>query len=69
MDDENYAKDDPLQFLLDVMNKSDDMFMRVNAAKAALPLGLHRFDADQIEFQFLGAQITQVTVPIVELSP
>ena len=31
-------------------------------------LGLHRFDADQIEFQFLGAQITQVTVPIVELS-
>lgn len=32
-------------------------------------LGLHRFDADQIEFQFLGAQITQVTVPIVELSP
>lgn len=37
MDEENYAKDDPLQFLLDVMNKSDDMFMRVNAAKAALP--------------------------------
>ncbi|MEN3969955.1 hypothetical protein [Acinetobacter sp. BWR-L5] len=31
-------------------------------------LGLHRFDADQIEFQFLGAQITQVTVLIVELS-
>lgn len=31
-------------------------------------LGLHRFDADQIEFQFLGAQITQVTVPIVEIS-
>jgi len=31
-------------------------------------LGLHRFDADQIEFQFLGAQITQVTVPIVELT-
>ena len=31
-------------------------------------LGLHRLDADQIEFQFLGAQITQVTVPIVELS-
>lgn len=37
LDEENYAKDDPLQFLLDVMNKSDDMFMRVNAAKAALP--------------------------------
>lgn len=37
LDDENYAKDDPLQFLIDVMNKSDDMFMRVNAAKAALP--------------------------------
>lgn len=31
-------------------------------------LGLHRLDADQIEFQFLGAQKTQVTVPIVELS-
>jgi hypothetical protein len=31
-------------------------------------LGLHRFDADQIEFQFLGAGKTQVTVPIVELS-
>jgi hypothetical protein len=31
-------------------------------------LGLHRLDADQIEFQFLGAHITQVTVPIVELS-
>lgn len=31
-------------------------------------LGLHRFDADQIEFQFLGAGITQVTVPITELS-
>ena len=24
LDEENYAKDDPLQFLLDVMNKSDD---------------------------------------------
>lgn len=33
--DEDYAKDDPLQFLIDVMNKSDDMFMRFNAAKAA----------------------------------
>ncbi len=31
-------------------------------------LGLHRLDADQIEFQFLGAHKTQVTVPIVELS-
>jgi len=31
-------------------------------------LGLHRLDADQVEFQFLGAHITQVTVPIVELS-
>jgi hypothetical protein len=31
-------------------------------------LGLHRFDADQIEFQFLGAGKSQVTVPIVELS-
>lgn len=35
--DEDYAKDDPLQFLIDVMNKSEDMFMRFNAAKAALP--------------------------------
>lgn len=33
----NYAKDDPLQFLIDVMNNSDDMFLRFNAAKAALP--------------------------------
>lgn len=30
-------------------------------------LGLHRFDADQIEFQFLGASISQVTIPILEL--
>ena len=37
LDDEDYAKDDPLQFLIDVMNKSDDMFLRFNAAKAALP--------------------------------
>lgn len=29
-------------------------------------LGLHRLDADQIEFQFLGAHKTQVTVPIME---
>lgn len=34
---DDYAKDDPLQFLIDVMNKSDDMFLRFNAAKAALP--------------------------------
>lgn len=37
LSDESYARDDPLQFLIDVMNGSDDMFMRVNAAKAALP--------------------------------
>lgn len=37
LDDDKYAKDDPLQFLIDVMNKSDDMFLRFNAAKAALP--------------------------------
>ena len=37
LDEEDYAKDDPLQFLIDVMNKSDDMFLRFNAAKAALP--------------------------------
>lgn len=37
LDDEDYAKDDPLQFLIDVMNKSSDMFLRFNAAKAALP--------------------------------
>lgn len=30
-------------------------------------LGLHRLDADQIEFQFLGAGKTRVTVPIVEI--
>lgn len=34
---DNYAKDDPLQFLIDVMNNSEDMFLRFNAAKAALP--------------------------------
>ncbi|MNY99996.1 hypothetical protein D3C78_165760 [compost metagenome] len=39
-----------------------------NSIQTICYLGLHRFDADQIEFQFLGAQITQVTVPIVELS-
>lgn len=39
-----------------------------NGIQTICYLGLHRFDADQIEFQFLGAQITQVTVPIVELS-
>ncbi|HEI8439806.1 TPA: terminase small subunit [Acinetobacter baumannii] len=37
LSDDDYAKDDPLQFLIDVMNKSDDMFLRFNAAKAALP--------------------------------
>lgn len=30
-------------------------------------MGLYRFDADQIEFQFLGAGISQVTIPIMEL--
>lgn len=30
-------------------------------------MGLYRFDADQIEFQFLGAGISQVTIPILEL--
>lgn len=30
-------------------------------------LGLHRLDADRIEFQFLGAGKTRVTVPIVEI--
>ncbi|WP_151707448.1 hypothetical protein [Acinetobacter sp. TUM15064] len=39
-----------------------------NDIKTICYLGLHRFDADQIEFQFLGAQISQVTVPIVELT-
>lgn len=37
LSDDNYAKDDPLQFLIDVMNNSEDMFLRFNAAKAALP--------------------------------
>jgi len=44
----------------------------INAQRSSLQticyLGLHRLDADQIEFQFLGAHKTQVTVPIVELS-
>ncbi|MEG0341981.1 MAG: hypothetical protein RR633_07340, partial [Acinetobacter sp.] len=30
-------------------------------------MGLYRFDADQIEFQFLGAGISQVTIPILEI--
>ena len=30
-------------------------------------MSLYRFDADQIEFQFLGAGISQVTIPILEL--
>jgi hypothetical protein len=30
-------------------------------------MGPYRFDADQIEFQFLGAGISQVTIPILEL--
>lgn len=37
LSDDDYAKDDPLQFLIDVMNNSEDMFLRFNAAKAALP--------------------------------
>ncbi|MDD9317879.1 MULTISPECIES: terminase small subunit [Acinetobacter calcoaceticus/baumannii complex] len=39
LDDEfPYTKDDPLQFLIDVMNNKDnEMFLRFNAAKAALP--------------------------------
>lgn len=37
LSNDNYAKDDPLQFLIDVMNNSEDMFLRFNAAKAALP--------------------------------
>lgn len=44
----------------------------INAHRSSIQticyLGLHRLDADQIEFQFLGAHKTQVTVPIVELS-
>jgi phage terminase small subunit len=33
-----YTKDDPLQFLIEVMdNCGNDMFLRFNAAKAALP--------------------------------
>jgi hypothetical protein len=30
-------------------------------------LGLYRFDADHIEFQFLGGGKSQVTVPIMEI--
>lgn len=37
-DEDNYTKDDPLEFLIDVMNNSqNEMFLRFNAAKAALP--------------------------------
>lgn len=36
--------------------------------QAVCYLGLHRFAADQIEFSFLGKDIVQTTVPIVELS-
>lgn len=36
--EDNYAKDDPLQFLIDVMNdKENEMGLRLHAAKAALP--------------------------------
>lgn len=38
LNDDNYAKDDPLQFLIDVMNdKENEMGLRLHAAKAALP--------------------------------
>lgn len=30
-------------------------------------LGLHRLDADRIEFQFLGGQKVQTTIPIIEI--
>ena len=36
--EDNYAQDDPLQFLIDVMNdKDNEMGLRLHAAKAALP--------------------------------
>lgn len=35
--------------------------------KSIYYLGLHRLDADQIEFQFLGAGKSQITVPVVEI--
>ena len=36
--EDDYAKDDPLQFLIDVMNdKDNEMGLRLNAAKSALP--------------------------------
>lgn len=36
--EDNYAKDDPLQFLIDVMNdKENEMGLRLHAAKSALP--------------------------------
>lgn len=36
--DDPYSKDDPLEFLIEVMNNAgNDMFLRFNAAKAALP--------------------------------
>lgn len=36
--EDNYAKDDPLQFLIDIMNdKENEMGLRVHAAKSVLP--------------------------------
>lgn len=36
--EDDYAKDDPLQFLIDVMNDTDnEMGLRLHAAKSALP--------------------------------
>ena len=38
-----------------------------NDIKTICYLGLHRLDADRIEFQFLGAGKSRITVPIVEI--
>ena len=39
----------------------------INDIESIYYLGLYRFDADHIEFQFLGGGKSQVTVPIVEI--
>lgn len=38
-----------------------------NDIKTICYLGLHRLDADRVEFQFLGAGKSRITVPIVEI--
>lgn len=41
--------------------------VHINDVQTICYLGLYRLDADRVEFQFLGAGKTRVTVPIVEI--